>query len=695
MRDDDNINLLILEASSNDAETLNSILRNAGHLVHSEWIDNHEGLEEYLQHKTPDLVLCADDIEDLSPGQVINILHQQGIAVPVVVVTDVLDEEKTVEALKTGARDLVAKSSPEHMQQVVAREMEYMRTLMALEQYRRNYQEVERRCHSLLDKACEAIAYVHEGMHVYANPAYLKTFGYNDFEDIECVTLMDLVAQEDRDRFKRFVRDYNKNMEAGGQIEVKLQPENGDVLEATVELSPAVIDGEPCTQVIIRTLVIDQELQDKVKYLSKQDIVTGLYNRQYFLKELETSVEQINAREAQPGGLLYILIDKFKQIRDQAGLAGTDRVVAEVADILRAHCSDDGMLLARFGDSSFALLALDKTREELIELAMELQQAIDSHVSEVSGKHINTRCCIGISLIGATSESADDILNHADLACDIARNSKQDHIHLHNPETDQAAGKERDEFWTRQINLALKEHRFRLVYQPIVSLHGESRELYEVLIRLVDEHGDEVSPGKFMPGAERAGLTAELDRWVIKRATGILAEQQAKGHKTQFFIKLSAASIKQQKATLKWIQDCLREHRVDEQSLTFEVAENAAFAHMTLVKPMLENLHKLKCSTAVEHFGKHPRADNLLKLLPIDIIKIDGSFIHHLASDQNKQARVRQMTEQAKSRGKQTIAEFVEDANSLSVLWQCGVNYIQGYFLQAPDEALAYDFGAS
>jgi EAL domain-containing protein (putative c-di-GMP-specific phosphodiesterase class I) len=185
----------------------------------------------------------------------------------------------------------------------------------------------------------------------------------------------------------------------------------------------------------------------------------------------------------------------------------------------------------------------------------------------------------------------------------------------------------------------------------------------------------------------------DIDRWVISRAVERLAEHRAQGANTQFFVKLSAATLLDE-GLARFIHDCIEAAGLPGSALTFEIAEKHASQHLKHARALIAPLHELDCRIALEHFGAGPNSFQLLKHLPVDFLKIDGSFIHNLASDNDNQAMVRSILETAKSMNKKCIAEYVQDAHSLAVLWQSGIHFIQGNFLQEPSEALEYDFSS-
>lgn len=683
------LRLIIIEETQNDAEAIANVLRNAGQAVRFMYVENQDSLEPALDQQRPDIIICSQGLEALGMEQLNAVLKARSLNIPIIAIGHEADEPQVIEALRSGVIDLVSFDQPEHLQLVVAREQRNLEMQRDLHFYRTGHKESERRCRALLDSSRDAIAYVHDGMHIYANSSYLEMFGFQDLDEIEGTPIMDMVAGDDLAAFKEFLRTYGKEPDGPDQLDVKCTSAKGN-FNAKMEFTQATIDGEPCTQIIIRDQMVgDKELEQKLKYLSKQDVLTGLFNRQYFMEELELAVSNARAGSGN-GSLLYILLDNFKSVKESVGLGASDLVVSDIAHLLKDKIADLGMP-ARFGDNSFTVLFKDKDATAAQTLADRLLRSIEEHIIDVEGRTITITVSIGISLITESAPDAHELLSRADLACEVARSSGGNRVHLHNPVADEQIGREREQQWNHLIQEALTEDRFHLVYQPIVSLQGETDEKYEVLLRMRDSEGEDIRPGQFLPVAVQTGQIADIDRWVLSKAITVLAERRRGGANTVFFIKLSGTTLEDQELPL-WINQQLKNARLASDAIVLEIAETDASQYLKSVKAFVAAISSLHCKTSIEHFGSSPNSFQLLKHLPVDYLKIDGKFIHNLMSDSDNQAVVKSIVDVARSMNKLCIAEFVEDASSLTVLFQHGVHYIQGYFLAEPTEGLNYDF---
>ena len=455
-----------------------------------------------------------------------------------------------------------------------------------------------------------------------------------------------------------------------------------------MELAPATMGGEPCTQIIIRVSSSNAALEKKIKTLTQQDMITGLANRQYFLQVLK---ERMANPETDGGhrALLYITLDNFKAIRDETGIEASDQALRDIAQILKSNCGEQDCL-SRFGDCSFAILHYDNDQEKTQGLGETLLHGIAGNLSEVNGRAVTMTGSIGIVTINNQGTDAQSMIAYADMACDVARTAGGNQIHTHSHIVDEQSGSEQEEKWDELIRATIDEERFHLAYQPIVSLKGDTQQRYEVLLRIVDSAGQVILPGQFFSIAEKIGLSHELDRWIINAAFRQLAKLRSENKDISFYIKLTGGTLSDA-GLAEWISEKLVEHCLSSDSVVFEISEQTAINDLTSSIRFTNEIRKLPCRVALEHFGQSDQPQ-LLKHLPVDILKIHSELISGLGSNKDHQSRVKEITGMARESGLQCIAECVDDAGSLAHLWQVGIDFIQGNFVQEPCKTINYDF---
>nr|MBO2510126.1 ferrous iron transporter C [Gammaproteobacteria bacterium] len=444
-------------------------------------------------------------------------------------------------------------------------------------------------------------------------------------------------------------------------------------------------DSEPCIQVVIRAGSDNAELEEKLREISCQDLVTGLFNRPHFLELLDAAAERaVNA--GQPATLAYIRLDRYQPLLAEIGLAGIDLLLADLATLLRAHFPADAQL-ARFGDDVFTVLQPGIAPEQALDGLNALLKKVEGHLFDVAGRTAQTTLSIGVAGINETSAKVQEVVDRAHRCADELKGGNA--LKLYDPTDELAAAASRGNVLA-MVQHALETNGFRLLFQPIISLRGDSNEYYEVLLRLLNPQGEEIAPGEFLGAAQDAGLAEKIDRWVILNAIKLLADHRAKGHNTCLFLHLSSASLQDQ-TLLPWLSVALKAARLPSDALIFQISEPDATTYLKQAKALTQGLSELHCKVALSQFGCALNPFNTLKHLNVDFVKVDGSFSQDLSSPESQEA-LKTLLASLHAQAKLTIVPFVESASVLATLWQAGVNYIQGYYLQGPSQAMDYDF---
>jgi len=688
---DRTLRVIIIEDSQNTAEHLVSHLRNAGHAVRQHLLNDEPSLIATLKEQPIDLILAGLDTDEPTLDQVVQQMKLLKLALPLLAVTDEYDIELAADVMRRGATDLVARNLPEHMQLVIQREMAHLKQHRELAEARRIARESSKRCDALLDTSADAITYVHDGMHVYANPVYLEMFGFKNLEDIEGTPIMDMAVPADHDMLKDFLRPRKSNeTNITSTLDITGLKTGGEEFSASMEFTPASFENEPCTQIIIRARTGDsEELEKKLKSLTRKDMLTGLDNRQHFMDVLNKDLAQYQTHD-RTGAVLFITPDKFKSMNENIGMSGADQVIQEIAVIMKDSLPD-ALRIARFSDFCYTVFLAGEDNNDILHTAETFRKNAADHIYHIADKSIGVTCSIGVCIIGPLDKSGQDVVSYADLACEMAIKEGGNRVHLHNPIADRDAENQRDERWLSLVQQALKKNLFQLVYQPVASLHGEPGEQYEVLIRIKSPDGEDVMPSQFLSIASKHDLMTHIDRWVVTHAIKALASHRKRAHDTLFFIKISTDSLIEAEFTT-WLQQQIKKSKVPGECMVFELSATTINLHMKTAAEFGAMLSSLGCLLAIEHFTADHDSYQMLKYIKPNFIKIDGQLIRELSAADENQEAIRKLADKATSMNIATIAHFVEDASSLAILWQCGINYIQGNFLQAPSDKMTYDF---
>jgi diguanylate cyclase (GGDEF)-like protein/PAS domain S-box-containing protein len=678
------IKVLLVEDSLEEAERLPSMLRNAGITVRATHAHDAAELDSQLLAQTPDLILFGTTAS-LALADVVQAAGRGGKDIASIVLLDVLSEDAISDALHTGANAIALRTRADQFVAVVRREFDSLNMRRSVRRLEASLRESERRCDALLESSRDPIAYVHEGMHVRANKAYLDVFGYSDFAEIEGVSILDMIAPEAADAFKTLLKNLSKGKKPPPKLDVKARRSNGAAFDAVIEFTEASFAGEPCQQVVLRQQTANADLAREIDALRSKDLVTDLYNRQYGLTELDRMIASVGAG-ASDQLLLLVEPDNFRKLLDTIGIGNADLLLGDMANLLRRHI-DPSDLACRFGEHTFAVLVHGRDPEATRLLTQTLCRTFGEHIFEIGKQSIGASISIGGSLIGEKNANAQAVLAQASNALRAAQEQGGNQVNIVDPGVQDRAAADQTRDTLKRIKAAIADNSFVLYHQPIVSLHGAEGEFYEVLLRMRGDKGD-VSPKFFLPVAEENGLLPAIDRSVIGNAIRELGARERAGKRTTFFVKLSAPSL-DDPGLLPWISQQLNAARVRGDALVFEMPESKVITHLKPARSFVNNLKQLHCGFALEQFGSGLNSFQLLKHVDAGYLKIDRNFMVDLTKNKEHQDFIRQFCNQAHQAGKLTIAEFVEDAASMSLLFICGVNFVQGHFLSEQERVIA------
>ncbi|QNN47035.1 EAL domain-containing protein [Thermomonas brevis] len=689
------LRLMLVADLVNEAEALVSRLRNAGTAVRPLRPESLDELVDMLARQPVDMVV-ADYASALLPfEQVAKAVMGCGRDVSLLATLDGVTDDILENVQALGAQAVALRDRPQQFLKTVHAEWQALESRRSQRRLEAQMRETQRRCDMLIDSSREPIAYIHEGMHIRANQAYLEMFGFESFEDIEGMSLLDLVAPGDVTAFKALLKSLSKGEEAPPRYELTAHDIDGNEFPAVMEFTAAQYQGEHCQQVIFRhqAAEVDPELAREVEELRQRDQSTGLLNRPTFLRVLEDAVAEAAQRQAQYG-LLLLEPDNYQRILHEIGLDCADDLLAAIAECIRQVVGDqlaDGSAhAARFSEHSFAVLARgDHT--QTARLAERILAAFAARVFEVGGSSSTITASIGGVQIGEKIASVTQVLAKASQCVQSSLGVGGNHAEVFDPSATDRAEEERIQAWVERLHDALDNDRFLLHYQPIIHLLGEPRAMYETYLRLDTGTGETVTPMSFLHIAEEHGLLGRIDRWVIGHAIEKLGERKRAGKPVTLLVKVTQASLLDGSLPA-FIGEQLAAHGVDGGSLLVQVPESKVFINLRAAQDFAAAIGKHGCKLVLEQFGAGLDSFQLLSHFTPGYVKIDRSFMEDLAKNAANQNRVRELSQKARDLGILTIAEFVQDAASMSILFMQGLDYAEGNFLAVAGPDMNYDF---
>jgi diguanylate cyclase (GGDEF)-like protein/PAS domain S-box-containing protein len=689
----DTIRLLIINDSRSEAERLISMLNNAGRSTRAQHVENEESLIKLLQEQIWDLLIVHDTSRSVEPVTAIRQIKRLKKDVPVICLTDEEGAQPVVEALKMGAADAILLDEDQHLLLVISREIENRQQRRLMRQAERQFKEAERRSQQLLESSRDAIAYVQDGMYLFANQSFAERFGYEDKDDIECMPVIDMVVDDDQDKVKQFLKNYSLKGDEAESCELEFQglQADGSGVPLKVHVGNALYEEEHCIQFMVPAKQInDQELEAELHKLKVEDQTTGLLNRAHFTEQLEKELSKALSSES-TSALIFIEVNElFGQLQEQLGVTAMDAVVADLAAYVKQHC-DDTHTASRYADDAFMVLAEGVNADKALAWAEVMRKDVENHIIDVDGRTAQTTVSIGVSLINETSSDISSVIDQAVGAIASAEDgaTKANTVTLFEPELPEDEKKSAD--IAKMVQAAMDNGRFNLLYQPVISLRGSEDGFYEVLLRMKNDEGEDISPSEFLEIADEIGATTKIDRWVILESIKVLSKHRGGGSKTRMLVNISRQSLIDE-SLLPWLAVAFKAAKLPTDAIVFQANEKDVTNHLNASKDFFDGLREMGCASAISNFGCSLNPFNSLKHANSDYVKVHGSFTKDIQNNQEGPEVLSNLIKELLEHDKVTIVPFVENASVLSTLWQTGVHYIQGHYLQAPSENMNYDF---
>lgn len=638
-----------------------------------------EELDELAQQNVMKTLSTADKLSNIMWGFVgfmLLLLFFSYLVFEYLIRQPLLEVSKALDAAGRGESYIPLLRSPTKETSILVNAFRHMQGQVSSRQIR---------LESILDNAGEGIITIDEQGNVETfNDAAQKVFGCDSAMAIGN-SIMALVRFPQDSAYKDFMELVKSpEMRQGTQeTTVTVIRLDGTSFPMAIKANRLMIEGRYLYIAIVEDIGGRIAMMEHLREMAEHDSLTGLHNRQYFLTELDRVVENIRRGSRRNFALLYIDLDNFKFVNDTLGHMAGDQVLIEVTEMLqqRNRKSD---LLSRLGGDEFAILLYDVEQQQVLQAAEAHRKLLDDYVFKYDGSVIQVGCSIGVTLFGQKAISKEDLLVQADVACHLAKSSGRNRVHVYESvDKENMAAMTEDMGWAGKIKTAIEEDHFCLACQPIMELASGQIFRQEVLLRMRDDAGNLILPAGFIASAERFGLMRAVDNWVVNHSIKCLGEQLRRNPRLHFSVNLSAESVGDS-IMLETITNALQRHSVPPTALTFEITETVAIANLGPAVDFLTRLRNLGCQTALDDFGVGYSSFAYLKDLPVDFVKIDGSFVRNIHRDNVQLAMVRSMNDIAHAMGKYTVAEFVDNQEAKRVLEDMGVDFIQGYYIGVP-----------
>ena len=674
------IPLVVLSRQQDPVEIINSTLRNAGYPVHCTWVRDVSGLGDALAQGGAQLIfICISDTDETAAAM--EARQRFATKVPVLLVRDALTEADLSQAVELGAQDVVTLEARPRLQAVASRELHAARldrvlagTLASARQYRDQMR-------AFMTGSTDAIAHVQEGIVVDANPAWVELFGHEQAAAMMGQPLMDFFQQRSHAALKGALVAAAQGRWADHSLQAVALMPGGTELPVDIELERFDFEGEPAVRLRVPTQRRDVEtLTCQLEEALRFDTATGLLKRAVFFEQAGTQAAQ--TLKAGLRAIVYLEPDQLAALESELGALAIEDLLEGVGQELRSQLQT-GDSAGRITPRGFAVVVERGNLRDLDVWIARVLKRMAEAVFHAGEQSVSVTCSAGATLLNAQGELLDAPLQASIKSARAASAAGGNRLLRPEQPGEKHDVDEVDQAWAARIRSALMANRFRLVQQPIASLVGDGAAMVDLVVRMLDDNGEEVLPTEFLAAAQRTDLLKNIDRWVVGAAMSYCAAR--KPHRV--FVRLSRDSMRD--PTLgTWLQQQLRASGVDPRHVAFELPAELATTHLKETKELQALVGPLGFELAIENFGAGRDPAQLLSHVAVNYVKIDGALMQGLASDRSLQEQVKALVQEAKKHGVTTIAERVEDANTMAVLWQLGVEFVQGYFVSSPEEVV-------
>lgn len=457
-------------------------------------------------------------------------------------------------------------------------------------------------------------------------------------------------------------------------------------IEASIAPMKAATGDLMGAVIVIQDVSHTRRLTRQLSYQASHDLLTGLYNRRKFEENLEEILINVREEEKQHA-LFYLDLDNFKIVNDTCGHVAGDELLKQLPalfnEVLRS-----GDIIARLGGDEFGIILQNCGLQQAANIADKIRQKIKDYRFIWDDKTFEIGVSIGVIGINSDNAEMSQILSSADVACYAAKDAGRNRVHIYEPSDEAVSERYGQMDWTARISKALEEERFQLYQQPIVGVANNERNHLEILLRMIDESGNVILPGAFISAAERYGLMREIDRWVIRNVFEFMGKSNLadpiKDTDRVIAINLSGDSINDV-SLLDYILREKNRYNISLTNVCFEITETVAISNLSKATIFINELKSHGCQFALDDFGSGLSSFAYLKNLPVNYLKIDGSFVKDVSRDKIDRAMVESIQQIGKVMKLKTVAEHVEDIETLKVLEEIGVDYVQGYYLGRPE----------
>ncbi|WP_350559845.1 bifunctional diguanylate cyclase/phosphodiesterase [Psychrobacter sp. CAL346-MNA-CIBAN-0220] len=685
MRTKSILNLLVIDDDQIYAERLVKLLSAYYDDVNLGFLDDKEKLLKSLRHQWD--VLVFGRAYDLSFTDVVGIVQEQGLDLPLVgLMSDEMattgrnDEGMPAVIDGTMVKALLAEKETQVVMAICLQHAN-LQSRRQLNTLRHVLSEAELRANILIKNSKSAVAYIDEGIHVFANDSYLKLFNFETMDDIIGLPVIDLIAGgDDIKDFKQFLRQFDKGDREQVEFNFASQRMDGSTFKAKLQLAAATLNGEPVTQIfILQNSNNSAEVAKRFAIAESKDSLTGLNNRRGFEERFEV-LYQLVLQDKVSAGLLYIHLDNIGKISSSLGLQGVDITLKQVAYMLDKAVPNG--YVSRFSDAAFTVLVEGLKVQALEALAESIRQRIGDMLIEMDKRTIHTTASIGIVNIDSHAAEPKVLLDRAidairHIRIETADQGNASHLYIPGQHADSD-----DTALAEHLANAITQNRFELLFQPIYDINHDRSNFFEVYLRLplADAENTVLNPTQFMAVAKTHKLRKKIDRWVLVNACKKLNDVRKTHPEARILVQLTSASLVDNKLP-NVVSQLIKAVGGVSGALMLQFNEQDVVNHLTVAKSQFAALSQVNCQTGIRNFGTFAKSIESANFLQPNMVRLARSYMQDINKADNLET-IKSLIIRTNKLNIDVLIPYIEEAATMSVAWSIGARYLQGYYLE-------------
>jgi len=689
MRNNEPIRLLVAMEDKSESSRLISMLEASNLSIEPIIADSIDVIEKLIADLNFDLLILSSDAEETPFIEAATKVRKSKKAFPKILLCPDYEHAKLApQAFKAGFEDVIPFDHDQHLVAAVNREYAGQLIREQLRQSQFSEERAKATAQALLDDTRTPTAYLQDGMFVFFNQAFREVLGYHDEDDLLIQPLSEIIKE--RDLVKEISKvDTGDGSDKPKKFEATLVNKSGNELPAGITVKATRYDDEDCNELSIPSMKLSVSSgNSSTAVAAGAGVATHgnkLNDKLEFISLAQQAIDDVHQNMARQ--LTWFQAVDFRSACEHLTLTQRDDLLNQVANYLH----EQGQSLGEWsdlGNGHFVLISQCKRDVEAEELLEPFIKQLDTVIWQIEDQSTRLHLRAGITRIGTTNKGAEELLQFAESAwLECKEKNLLTSVSEQNQTEDEV---ETTEDIIDKLKSALTNNRFKLLFQPVINLHGNQFEVYEVLLRLIDDSGEEISPAKWTEEVKVTELGSTIDRWVIREAAKQLAAHTDGGQRTKLLINLNEQSITDS-GLASYLEGIINAAKLPRDALVLQMSEHDVNKHLKPAEQLTSALAAKQCKTSLCHFGANLSPFETLNMLSVSWVKVDGSFTKSL-QESGSTDNLKEVLEKLTECGKDSIVPMVENAASMNKLWMAGASYIQGYYILPPSHTMGHNF---